>query len=231
MLTKEEVEQSLPGNLKSAATQALTDRINTACSDPQVAEQIRDNFISYTTVLKDGRYKTEDYLNAVTYVTYKLMDLSNLEAYQRTFPNRYQALVSKGTSSKDIAAYVSAYNKGKLVNAILEQTLIPVHILNQAIYQKAINQQAWLMKNAQSEKVQSDAANSILTHLAKPKETAAGIQVDVNVGSGMDELKDMLTRLASKQREAIESGVPTEQIAAQPLIEGKVKELKDGGNE
>lgn len=227
-LTRDEVEQSLPATLKSAATQQLTDRINTIVSDPIVAQNVRDNFISYASVLRDGRFKTTDYLNAVVFVSYKLMGMSNQESYQKTFPKRYAALKAKGVSDKDISAYVAAYSKGKLPNLILEQTLIPVHVLNQDVYQKAINVQADLMMNANSEKVRSDAANSILTHLAKPKELAAAAQINVNVNpdSGINELKDLLAEVARKQREAIESGVSTRDIAAQPLIEGKVEEIK-----
>jgi hypothetical protein len=227
-LTREEVEHSLPATLKSAATQQLTDRINTIVADPIVAQGVRDNFISYASVLRDGRFKTTDYLNAVVFVSYKLMGLSNQESYQKTFPKRYAALKAKGVSDKDISAYVAAYSKGKLPNLILEQTLIPVHVLNQDVYQKAINVQADLMINANSEKVRSDAANSILTHLAKPKEAVAAAQINVNVNpdSGINELKDLLAEVARKQREAIDSGVSTRDIAAQPLIEGKVEEIK-----
>jgi len=227
-LTREQVEQALPANLKSAATQSFTDQINNVVNDPILAQQVRDNFISYTSVLKEGRFKSEDYLNAVVYVSYKLMGYSNQDAYQRTFPTRYQTLLQKGTSSKDIAAYVSAYHRGKLVNLIMEQTLTPVWVLNQEIYQKAINVQADLMLNANSEKVRSDAANSLLTHLAKPKENSAAIQVNVNENSGLTELKDMLALMASRQRELISAGVETREIAAQPLIEAKFTEISDG---
>jgi hypothetical protein len=227
-LTREEIEHSLPATLKSAATQQLADRVNTIVSDPLVAQQVRDNFISYASVLRDGRFKTTDYLNAVVFVSHKLMGMSNQEAYQKTFPKRYAALKAKGVSEKDISAYVAAYSKGKLVNLIYEQTLIPVHVLNQDVYQKAINVQADLMINASSEKVRSDAANSILTHLAKPKDAVAAAQINVNVNadSGMNELKDLLAEVARKQREAIDSGVSTRDIAAQPLIEGKVTEIR-----
>jgi hypothetical protein len=188
---------------------------------------VRHNFISYTSVLKEGKFKTEDYLNAVVYVSYKLMGLTNKDAYAKTFDTRYQALVAAGKSEKDISAYVSMYHKNKLVNLILEQCLVPVHILNQDIYQKAINHQAYLMTSARSEKVQSDAANSLLTHLAKPKEVSGKLDISVNDhNSGMNELKDLLTTLAKRQQEAIEQGVDTREIAAQPLIEGKVKEVK-----
>lgn len=225
MLTREDIEKVLPANLKSAATQALTDQVNNITNDPILAEQVRDNFISYTRVLQEGKFKTEDYLSAVMYVSYKLMGYSNQDAYFRTFPQRHAALTAKGLPSKDIAAYVSAYHKGKLVNLIMEQSLVPVHVLNQDIYQKAINVQADLMQNAQSEKVRSDAANSILTHLAKPKEAAGNhLNISVNQDAGMTELKNLLTDLAKGQLAAIENGVSTKEIAAQKLIPGPVIE-------
>jgi hypothetical protein len=223
MLTRDEVEKALPANLKGAATQQFTDHINNVTTDPIMAENIRDNFISYTTVLADGRYRTTDYLNAVVYVSYKVTGLSNQEAYAKTFPARYQQLVTGGATSRELASYVTQYNKGKLVNAILEQTLTPIWVLNQDVYQKAINVQVDLMTSAQSEKVRCEAANSILVHLAKPKEAAAAVAIQINANSGMDEMKDMLMRLADAQVRALNSGVTTAEIAAQPLIEGKAK--------
>lgn len=222
MLTVQQVASALPPNLKSAATQQFVDQINNIVSDPIIAEQVRDNFISYTKVLQDGKFKTEDYLHAVTYVSYKLMGMSNQDAYLRTFPQRHAALVAKGTPAKDIAAYVSAYHRGKLVNLILEQSLVPSWVLNQDAYQKAINTQVELMTNAQSELVRTQAANSILTHLAKPKEAGPLVNIDMRENSGMNELKNMLVELAHKQRELIGSGVPTKAIAEQKIIEGEV---------
>lgn len=222
MLTVQQVAQALPPNLKSAATQQFVDQINNIVSDPIVAEQVRDNFISYTKVLQEGKFKTEDYLHAVTYVSFKLMGMSNQDAYCRTFPQRHAALVARGTPAKDIAAYVSAYHRGKLVNLILEQSLVPSWVLNQDAYQKAINTQVDLMTNAQSELVRTQAANSILTHLAKPKEAGPLVNIDMRENSGMNELKNMLVDLATKQRELISNGVPTKAIAEQPIIEGEV---------
>lgn len=223
MLTQEQVSKALPPNLKGAATPALVNTLN-SISDPVVAEEIRDNFISYTGVLKEGKFKTEDYLNAVKYVTYKLLGKTNLDAYATTFPQRYQDLVAKGTPSKDIAAYVSAYNKGKLVNLILEQTLVPTWVLNQDIYQKAINTQAELMINANSEMVRMQAANSILTHLAKPKEAGPLVNIDMRETSGMNELKQALQDLAQQQQGLIKSGVGTKEVAAQKLMGSVVSE-------
>lgn len=225
MITREEVAAALPANLKSAATDGLVDLINNIAADPLVAEQVRNNFISYTSVMKDGRFKTEDYVHAVAYVSYKLMGHSNQEAYIRTFPNRYQALVAKNTTPKDISAYVSAYHRGKLVSLIMEQCLVPTWVLNQHLFQDAINQQAYLMMNANSEKVQCDAANSLLTHLKKPETQNFQLSMDVKESSGLNELNATLKKLAEMQVAAIEGGVETKLIASSPLVEGEFTEV------
>lgn len=218
-LTYEQVVQAMPANLKSAVSQNLVDTINNIAADPLLAENIRNNFVSYTSVLKDGRFKTEDYLHAVMYVSYKLMGNTNLDAYAKTFPHRYANLVAKGTASKDIAAYVVAYNKGKLVNLVLEQTLVPTYVLNAHIYQEAINCQAELMRTAFSEKVRAEAANSILTHLKRPEAIKGQIDINVKDTSGVNELKNALRDLAQGQLKSIEEGASVALIAGTPMIE------------
>lgn len=228
MLTKELVVRAVPANLKSSITDALVDKINNCVSDPIIAEQIRENFISYTTVLKDGKFKTEDYLHAVMYVSYKLLGQSNHDAYMRTFPDRYTELVAKGIPSKDIAAYVAAYNKGKLVNLVFEQSAIPTWVLNQDIYQQAINTQFELMRTAQSEKVRTEAANSLLTHLKRPEAIKAQIDVNLKDSSGMTELKAAMRELAGQQQERIAGGDTAKMIAAMPIIDAEYEEVSDG---
>lgn len=223
MLTQEQIAKALPSNLRSAATPEFTALVNGIVSDSLVAEQVRNNFISYTSILSDGKYKTEDYLHAVTYVSFKLMGESNHDAYMRTFPDRYSLLLAKGSTAKDISAYVSAYNKGKLVNGILEQSLVPTHVLNASLYQEAINHQFYLMKHANSEKVQTEAANSLLVHLAKPKETGPLVALQVNV-PGLDDLRRNMEELAMTQLDLIERGVTAKALAAQRLIPIEVSE-------
>lgn len=221
MLTVPIVMQALPQTLRGAVDQAFVDKINNIVTDPLVAEAVRENFISYSKVLQDGKFKTEDYLHAVTYVSFKLMGMSNQDAYAKTFPHRYAALVAKGVESKDIAAYVSAYNKGKLVNLILEQTLVPSWVLNQDAYQKAINTQVDVMTNSTNAMARTAAANSLLTHLAKPKEAGPLINIEVGENAGMKEMREMMMQLAKKQLDAIDRGVTTKDIAGQRIIENE----------
>lgn len=220
MLTREQVEHALPPNLRSAATQEFTDQINSLSADPLIAENIRENFLSYSKVLLEGKFKTEDYLHAVAYVAFKHMGYSNQESYFRTFPTRHAALVSKGATPKDISAYVSAYHKGKLVNRIMEQSLVPVWIVNQDNYQKAINTQVEIMEDMTYPAIaRTAAANSVLTHLAKPKEAAGSLKIEVTESQGLSDLRGMLEQLARNQRAAIESGMTTQMIAEQKLID------------
>lgn len=220
LLTKADVKRALPSHLRASVTQVMVDTLNAISADPIAADNIRDNFVSYMVVLKEGRFKTEDYVHAVAYVSFKLMGYTNEDSYARAFPQRYANLLAKGTSKKDISSYVSAYHCGKMVNLIMEQSLVPTWVLNQDLFQKALNVQADLMLNATSEKVRTDAANSLLTHLKKP-EPKGDFQINLNTAetSGMAEMKATLAQLAQQQRQAIEAGnMKTIDVAASRLV-------------
>lgn len=218
-ITLNDLKKAVPPHLRNSVTQQMADNLNTISNDPLHAENIRSNYISYTRVLQEGKFKLDDYLNAVTYVSFKLMNYNNEEAYAKTFPQRYSTLVAKGTSKKDISAYVHAFHKGKLVNLIMEQCLTPSWVLNQDLYQKALNKQAELMMTATSEKVQQEAANSLLTHLGKPKDATFQVNIGQAENSGMKEMRELMTELATQQRSQIMEGrMKTIDVAASTLI-------------
>lgn len=219
MLTLDELKEAMPPQFKRSATQSLLDMVNDASQDPIAAQAIRENFVSYSSVLKDGRFKIEDYLNACTYVSFKMMEYNNQEAYQRAFPDRWQALRAAAKSKKDISSYVANYNKNKLVNLILEQSLIPSWIMNQDVYQKAIDTQLDLMVTATSEKVRTDAANSILTHLKKPETRKVELDIGVRDNSGIEQLRQTMTEMAERQMAMIKAGAKTKDIAHQSLVQ------------
>lgn len=223
MLTTEVIKQALPEKVRKTINQELVDSINNTLSDPEMYEQYRDNFLSYTKVMADGRFKITDYVNAVKYVSHKLMGCTNLDAYVKTFPTKYQNFLAQGIASKDIASYVTAYNKSKLVNLIFEQTLVPHYVLNQDLYQKALNVQAELMTSANSEKVRCDAANSLLTHLKMPETQKVELEIGVKEDGSIAALRQATMELAAQQRLMIQSGMSTAQaVAHTKVIEAEV---------
>ena len=218
-IDQEMFKKVLPKHIRTNVTQELVDSVNSVISKPEMIDNFRDNLLGFTNVLQDGKFQLGNYIDAVKYVTYKLCGDSNKSAYIKTFPDRYSKLLSQGASEKDISSYVAAYNKNKLVNLIFEQSLIPSQILNAPLYQEALNVQAELMRNARSEKVRSDAANSILNQL-KINETKK-IQLDIGIkeNDAIAELKATTLELVAQQRAMIESRVMnTKEIAHSKLI-------------
>ena len=226
-LTVEQFRQALPDKVKKSINQELIDQINTTLSDPDMYEAYRDNLLSYTKVMSDGRFKVAEYINAVKYVSHKLMGCTNIEAYSKTFPDKIARFTAQGVAPKDIASYVTAYNKSKLVNLIMEQTLIPSYVLNQDLYQKALNVQAELMVSAKSEKVRSDAANSLLTHLKMPETQKVELEIGVKEDSAISALRATTMELARQQRMMLEAGAMNAQEVAHSrlVLEGEAKEI------
>lgn len=213
-MTIDEFKAALPEKVRKSVNQDLIDQINSVLSEPELYEQYRENLLSYTKVMADGKFQVPQYLSAVKYVSFKLQGASNIEAYSKTFPEKIQRFTQQGVSAKDIASYVTAYNKSKLVNLLFEQTLVPFWVLNQDMYQKALNVQAELMMSASSEKVRTDAANSLLTHLKPPEIKKVELDIGTKEDSSISQLRQATIELARQQKMLLESGMANAQEIA-----------------
>jgi len=220
VLTKQQLQASMPKKFRHNVTDDMITFINSTEGD-EFRDIYKDNLVSFADVIEKGRYKMLDYINAVKFVSYKLIGDSNTIAYAKTFPERYQRLVDKNTPTKTIASFSTAYNKGDLVHKILERTLVPVHILNMDVHQEAINTQAELMRTAKSETVRQKAAECLITQLKAPE--AAKIEVDVSYNnSSIDDLRETTRALAQQQLKMIQSGAVTaEHVAHSDIIARK----------
>ena len=223
MLTKDEIIQALPASVQGGVSDTLVNELNQIITDPDFREAFRDNMISYNKVLSEGKFKLSSYMNAVMYVSYKLMGYNNLDSYSKTFPAKFQVWMQQGKSAQTVSAHVAMYNKSKLVNLVYAQSVIPTHVLNQDKFQEAINHQYFLMKNAASEKVQSDAANSLLIHLKPPEEKQINLNIGLEETDSIKELKQTIFELANVQHKSIENKSWTAgEMAAARIIEAEV---------
>ena len=215
VLTKSQLQASMPKKFRHNVTDEMISFINSTEGD--------EFLIGFASVIEGGRYKMADYINAVKFVSYKLIGDSNTIAYAKTFPDRYQRLVDKNTPMKTISSFSTAYNKGDLVHRILERTLVPVHILNMDIHQEAINTQADLMRTAKSETVRQKAAECLIMQLKAPE--ASKIEVDVTYSnSSIDDLRETTRALAQQQLKMIQSGAVTAEHVAHSDIIAKRKD-------
>ena len=216
MLTLHEVRESLPANFRNNITDHMVDQLNSLSTDPEEARYIRENFVSFSQVLMEGRYKVGDYVRAVMYVSHKVMGKSNIGAYVATFPERYQSMIDRQKTPKDISSIVTAYNKGALVTKVMERAIVPSWILNQGMFQTALQTQHDLMIDITvSDKVRCEAANSLLTHLKKPEVNKAELKIEIGLNDGMAALEASLVEMSERQLNSIahDPGISANDVA------------------
>lgn len=220
-ITVEDVRKALPYEArKLTVPDSVVETLNKLNqADNHICEAIRDNFVKYGDVLLKGRYSVDKYLKAVTFITYRISGSSAMDAYRRTFPDRYEHMVQKGMPAKDIASMVSAYGRGDLVQSLTERVHIPIWLLNQDNLQKAIDVLADKMVNAKSERVQVTAAEALLNHLKRP-EPVAGAAVNINLASvnTIESLEHTIASLAQQQIKMVKSGCTVKTVVEQDII-------------
>lgn len=226
VLTVDQLKVAVPQSLRVAVTPDLVNQINSLMADPELRDHFRENLIGFSSVLKEGKFKLLDYINATRYVCYKSMGDTNALAYAKTFPDRYQALVDKNMTSKEISAYVSSYSKSKLVTMLLEQVLVPMHIMYDDYRHQAIKQLMELTLHASSEKVQSDSADRLLTHLKPPEQVKLRLELDNNDKAELDSMRESMRILAARQKEQIDLKMSTaKEVAEMVIIQGEASRV------
>ena len=217
--TMAEIKEALPAALRSKVTPALMEKLNGLSKDPDLADEIRNNFIGFNNIMNDGRFKFEDYLNACAYSTFKMMGYSNQQAWGLTFPDKLAKMRAENRDDQYISAFVASFAKGKLVNIILEQAMIPSFVLNQDLHQKALNVCAGIMANGSSDKVKVEAARAILEATKAPEKSKVQVDLTLKDASGIGELKQIMQEVAENQIKQIEGGRRTQDIAHQSMFE------------
>ena len=224
MLEIEAVKKLVPKTQRSLITQEFLDKIEASVSDSDIAEQFKENFITYLNVLSKGKYKMEDYISAVKYVSFKLLGYSNINAYAATFPERYQRLKDEGQTQ--IEAFVSMYNKNQLVVQIYEQTIVPTHILNAPLHQEALNTLADMIRDDSVRGMTKvKACEAILAYTKQPEIIKGELTIGIEQSDTINDLREVTEQLAKTYREALANGTKTlKQVAESRIIDITVEE-------
>lgn len=231
MLDVETLKQAAPKGLQSRITPALVRRIDQAITDPEMKDALEDNILGYMSAIRNSRVKIEDYVNAVKYVTFKTMGDDNLTAWTKVFPERYQRLLQAGATSKQIHSHSSMYARAKILVPIFEQAMIPTHLFNADVFQEAINTQASIMRDPDvSPMVRTTAANSLIVNLKPPEASKVEIDVNVNEGDAIRELRNITRAYAQETVQRIESGSMSAGDAARQVVVQPMKEVQEVGS-
>lgn len=223
----EAVKRLVPKNQRGMITPEFCEKVEKCVNDPVLAEQIKNNFISYLNVLSTGKFSMDEYLNAVKYVSFKLLNYTNRDAYAATFPDRWERMVKEGVEEKRMDAYVAMYNKSKLVVAIYEQTIVPTYVLNAPLHQEALNVLAKMIKDPSVRGMAKvKACEAILTHTKQPEIVKGELTIGLQENETIAELREVTEQLANTFRASIGKGKTLQDVAEAQIIDVKVEEIK-----
>lgn len=225
-LTKEMLQAGLPTKQAGTVNTSVVDHVNKILTDPDERKYFRENLINYNIILQEGRYKVNDYIAATMYISFKMLNYSNIDAFARTFPDRMDRYKKENKSIEEINNFVSGYNRTKLVTSLLQKAKTPTWILNQDVHQEAINTLAEIMRNPRAnEMARVKAASDLMTYLTPPEESAIKLEIGIE-GSFLDNMQKAMRDLAVEQQKNIASGKhTTNQIASTRIIDAEVVEV------
>ena len=214
----ESIKKLVPKAQRTLITEDFVDKLEASVKDSVIAEEFKNNFITYLNVLSKGKYKMEDYINAVKYVSFKLLDYSNVKAYAATFPERYQRLVDEG---HQIDAFVSMYNKNKLVIQIYEQTIVPSYVLNAPLHQEALNTLANMIKDEDiGGMTKVKACEAILAYTKQPEVIKGELTIGIEQSDTINDLREITENLADTYRMMLEKkGMRLKDVAEANIID------------
>ena len=223
MLSLESIKKLVPKTQRTLITEDFVDKLEASVKDSVIAEEFKNNFITYLNVLSKGKYKMEDYINAVKYVSFKLLDYSNVKAYAATFPERYERLVKEG---QQIDAFVSMYNKNKLVIQIYEQTIVPSYVLNAPLHQQALNTLATMIQDEDVRGMTKvKACEAILAYTKQPEVIKGELTIGIEQSDTINDLREVTEQLAETYRKALQGGARTlTQVAEARIIDVYIEE-------
>ena len=219
----EPIKKLVPKSHRTMITQEFLDKLEGIAKDSKLGDIFKENFISWLSVTQSGKYKTEDYINAVKYVSFKLLGYSNIDAYAATFPERYQRLKDEGQTQID--AYCSMYNKNKLVMQIYEQTIVPTHVLNAPLHQEALTELAKMLKDPKcTGMVKVKACETILNYTKAPEIIDHKLTIGIEQQETIADLRAVTEELATTFKNALEKGKSLREITEASIIDVEYEE-------
>ncbi|RLB94161.1 MAG: hypothetical protein DRH26_02000 [Deltaproteobacteria bacterium] len=227
-ITIDEFKEAMPAHMKKNVNPDLLTKINGALMDPEILAVYRENVIGLTSVMREGRFKMDAYLNAVKFISHKLLGDNHITAWAKTFPDRYNALVKKQYDRSSIAAVCSRYAGTKLVILLMGQTMMPTHIVNAPLYQEALNNLATLMTGAKSEMVRCNAASKLVETLKPPEAQKIELDIGLKEDDTIKALRETTAMLVKQQLDMLDSGVVTVKNIAESRLINPTTNIEEG---
>ena len=227
MLSVDAIKRLVPKPQRTLITQEFVDNLENCAKDTGIAEEFKNNFITYLSVLSKGKYKMADYINAVKFISFKLLGYTDIDAYAATFPDRYQRLVEEG--QEQIYAFSSMYAANKLVTSIYAQTMVPTYVLNAPLHQEAINKLAEMIRKPNiTDFNKIRACEAILQHTKQPEVIKGELTIGIEQSDTIEDLREITENLAETYKTLLKKeGMTLREIADADIIDTSYRVLEE----
>jgi len=224
-LELESTKALVPKTYKKMIDQNLIDELNHLIDDPDYGEQFKEDFLMHNNVLEqNNNWSIAKYVNAIKYHSLVQIGISQVDAYCKVFPERLQNRINNGGSKSDMGGEASRYNNSPLLNKIRAQALVPLHLVNQSNVQLGINTLVDVCINGRYDRDKVAAATTLLKELRAPETAKLEIDMKMDTGDAIAELRKATEELALEQLQSIKAGKAVKEIAEMNVIEAQIDE-------
>lgn len=221
---KEQLQRLLPRNKKHLANDSVLALLRDPLDSSNIQEFISDNFINYTDLLKDSTtYGLKDYINAVKFASHRMLGSTWLECYKKTFPDRYDEHLAEGKTLDALRARADGFSRTKLVQSILERGYIAPYLLNQPLFQEALNTAAKIMlDDSVGAMARVNAAKTVLEYTKAPEVQKLQMEVGIKASDELSQLEDTMNKLA----DVVYTGIQSGKLTSKEAIESRIIEVE-----
>lgn len=223
--TKEQLQRLLPRNKKHLANENILALLRDPLDSSHISEFITDNFINYTDLLKDSTtYGLKDYINAIKFASFRMLGDTWVDCYKKTFPDRYDEHFADGKTLEALRARADGFSRTKLVQSILERGYIAPYLLNQPLFQQALNVAGKIMLDEKvSAMARVQAAKTVLEYTKAPEIQKLQMEVGIKASDDLMQLEDTMNKLA----DVVYTGIQNGKLTSKEVIESTIIEVDD----
>lgn len=198
--------------------EVLRGEISEVLGKSENGEALADRLISFSGILKENKWSIAKYVKAVEFVTHRIGGDTIVGSYRKTFPERLtrkkRVMGEEIDEVEDkpydtIRSAAKTYEQGELVQKLMAQVQIPLHIIMMNERVRAAEVLANLMVNGETERIQMESADKLLNHVKAPEVVQMEIDMTVTTDETLSNINESLDRLASLAQKKIEQGVIT----------------------
>lgn len=223
-ITSEKIKAMLPRGSRANVGDKVVELVNRMGADVDLPQNLlEDEFLGNLHHM--GKIKgigTEEIINATKFCNL-CRNYDNKKAWAITFPEKYDKLIAE---KRQVDSHVSMYKSSKLVVAIDEEMLIPIHLQYSPYFHASVKElyKVGVLGQGGENKEGEEMTVTPLVKVQALKELAAltrqpeKAKIDITVNQGEEamqvamDMNEQLKRLADMQSKRLENGESIEDV-------------------